>query len=299
MEANNQSNDDRPLDEPCRAPVVPTDADVMCGIGHEKGHPGNELFKNVVLQFVDAYAHAQSKSEKKLVTQNIIDLFTARGIRFLRQLLGSEDWYVADPKVARDKIGNLLRYLLAKRLRTGTASSDSSFPQLERHESVAAHSATSLIAHFPTLNNLSSPVSAPIADNRGLNSWNRNAVRAQHLLTLADIFVQETPNQPLLNFNDTTSASLTSELHKKKASGTAAFVEDSLINADSSLSPIEESSGETTDKFHSDKSQRTEKSSIVEERQSLAHCVDTADTAPPMEEDIFDESELDMRLLMD
>lgn len=89
--------------------VTPTAVDVMCGTGHEKHHAGNDLFKRIVSQFIDPYADASTKKDKMQITKTILDLLTQRGIRFLKKEAQSDSWYVAEPKVARDKVGHFLR----------------------------------------------------------------------------------------------------------------------------------------------------------------------------------------------
>lgn len=96
--------------------VAPTEIDVMCGAGHAKNHSGNELFKRIVSQFIERYACAQSsKREKMQITKTILEVLTQQGIRFLKKSNAHQHWYVADQKVARDKIGHFLRLGLKKK----------------------------------------------------------------------------------------------------------------------------------------------------------------------------------------
>lgn len=97
-----------------RIRTVPTDVDVMCGACIEKDYPGNERFKCIVLSFVDPYNQAQSKREKMQIIKAILDLLIARGVRFLKKSSVDQCWYVADQRVARDKIGHFLRLHLPR-----------------------------------------------------------------------------------------------------------------------------------------------------------------------------------------
>jgi hypothetical protein len=100
---------------------VPTSIDVMCGTGHEKNHSGNELFKLIVSQYVQQYSNAQSKKQKMQITQLILSRLCASGVRFLKKECSVyQSWYVAEPKVARDKIGHFLRLHLAESARAST-----------------------------------------------------------------------------------------------------------------------------------------------------------------------------------
>lgn len=91
-------------------PTTPSLHDVLCGTGHDRAnHPGNDLFRRIASQYVDRYSNATAKKEKMRLTKCILDDLNASGVRFLKKHPVQLQWYVADQKVARDKIGHFLR----------------------------------------------------------------------------------------------------------------------------------------------------------------------------------------------
>lgn len=89
---------------------APTSFDIKCGTGNEeKQHVGNALFKHVVSHFVEDYTHAKSKKDKMHITKTVLNLLTHSGVRFLKKCPIYQYWYIAGPKVGRDKIGHFLR----------------------------------------------------------------------------------------------------------------------------------------------------------------------------------------------
>jgi hypothetical protein len=58
-------------------------------------------------------SRAWSKREKMAITKTIHDLLTEKGIRFLKKCTVFQYWYLAAPKVGRDKIGHFLCSLRA------------------------------------------------------------------------------------------------------------------------------------------------------------------------------------------
>lgn len=77
-------------------------------------HLGNELFSTVVLKYVEKYKRAKSKREKMETSKGALDELTSSGVRFLKKHPVHQYWYVADSKVARDRIGHFLRFHLSE-----------------------------------------------------------------------------------------------------------------------------------------------------------------------------------------
>lgn len=290
MKAGDHSSGEDGADLGCAA-VVPTDTDVLCGMGYEKRHPGNELFKNVVSQFIDAYAQAQSRSEKMLVTANILDLLSARGIRFLKQSStiseGGHDadrWYIAEQKVARDKVGNMLRYFLSKRTRSSMFStsyppSSLPFSLPERQGPTDHHNKTSHIAqHFSATN---FPAS----------------VRSQQQPKSVEEPMQEAPSE---KFGIAAGAALDGNLAHFDSSflgggSTNVPLNATLEREQLTRPPLPLGNSVSEIVIASNKSQQQ----VQDEIDSSTSTPNPTNVAIPQAEDLFDESELAMRLLMD
>lgn len=91
-------------------PTTPTPFDVLCGTGIERANqPGNELFAQCVLKYVEPYASAESKKLKMQISKAAMDELMRSGVRFLKKHPVHQHWYVADEKVGRDRIGHFLR----------------------------------------------------------------------------------------------------------------------------------------------------------------------------------------------
>lgn len=100
--------------------TVPTSLDVLCGTGHdEKYHIGNKVFNSFISQFIEQYTQAQfSRNDKIALTKSILDALTESGTRFLKKCPILQQWYIAEPKVARDKIGHILRTHIRRRTKS-------------------------------------------------------------------------------------------------------------------------------------------------------------------------------------
>lgn len=127
--------------------VCPSSIDVMCGTGHEKKHPGNELFKLILSQYIPNYSEAQSKKAKMQITKTILVRLNASGVRFLKKSSVYQYWYVAEPKVARDKIGHFLRLHLPKQKSSSLKALEARCTANDaRLSSPSIHSKSSLLA---------------------------------------------------------------------------------------------------------------------------------------------------------
>lgn len=145
--------------------AIPRAADILCGTGLEKHHPGNEHFKRFVSHFVDSYAQAPSKGHKMIITKTILDLLIAKGARFLKKTPIHQYWYVADNKVARDKIGHFLRLNLPKdgntRMPVLSARMSQGAVEQQAIQSIASSSTSSCKEQGTTPSSLLEPTSAP------------------------------------------------------------------------------------------------------------------------------------------
>jgi hypothetical protein len=121
-----------------KARVLPTDIDVLCGSGKGKaGHPGNRRFRCIVAKHCEKYVTAKTKAEKMKVSKHILLEVLANGARIIQKHPIHEEWYVADPKVGRDKISHCLRLIKAATKRTDGRDLDTSMiQQPENRQSV-------------------------------------------------------------------------------------------------------------------------------------------------------------------
>jgi hypothetical protein len=104
-------------------PTVPTPFDVLCGTGIERANqPGNELFAQCVLKYVEQYANAESKKLKMQISKAAMDELMRSGVRFLKKHPVHQHWYVADEKVGRDRIGHFLRHHSPKPKQLGAST---------------------------------------------------------------------------------------------------------------------------------------------------------------------------------
>ena len=102
-----------------KARVLPTDIDVLCGSGKGKAnHPGNRRFRCIVTKHCAKYVTAKTKAEKMKVSKTILLEVLRLGARIIQKHPIHEEWYVADPKVGRDKISHCLRLIKAATKRT-------------------------------------------------------------------------------------------------------------------------------------------------------------------------------------
>ena len=86
-----------------------TDQDVLCHRGgFANKHPGNLRYHQVKMNLQPAY-EATAKSQKRNITQQLVDAVHAWGGRFLEQDANSERWFEIHPKKALTKASQALR----------------------------------------------------------------------------------------------------------------------------------------------------------------------------------------------
>jgi hypothetical protein len=96
--------------------VFPLSKDVLLGRGRNHFfHPGNRQFREVVGMNYGAYLNAETKSQKSIIVNKIVNEALAQGARFLEQDSNSKLWYDIGVKRVRDKVrGTQLRFLITK-----------------------------------------------------------------------------------------------------------------------------------------------------------------------------------------
>jgi hypothetical protein len=100
----------RPYVEPAvKVYVEPTDSDVLLGRGGRTNHHvGNKTYLEVKETIQDRYMHA-SKNDKTSISQELVDIVTAQGGRFLKLDEEVNKWYPVPNIVARKKASQTLR----------------------------------------------------------------------------------------------------------------------------------------------------------------------------------------------
>lgn len=88
----------------------PTDLDVLLGRGGSTNtHPGNIRYRQEVEKIRSWYSSCTTKSEKKEVSQLLIEYVNEYGGRFLVKDGSTQQWVLANPKTARKKTSQALR----------------------------------------------------------------------------------------------------------------------------------------------------------------------------------------------
>jgi hypothetical protein len=103
----------RPKVEPeVKVHVEPTPRDVLLGRGGRTNHhAGNRTYLEAKETIQDRYMHA-SKNDKTAISQELVDIITARGGRFLKlddEVQTRDKWYPVSNLVARKKASQTLR----------------------------------------------------------------------------------------------------------------------------------------------------------------------------------------------
>ena len=113
--------------------IVPQDKDILCKRGRSsRSHPGNQTLQRLALQHLNEYANAQCKTFKTMVVSRIVQTIERTGARFLQRkhdnnnsnmgttataaaAATSSGWQLAPDRVAREKVGQMLRDALQGR----------------------------------------------------------------------------------------------------------------------------------------------------------------------------------------
>jgi hypothetical protein len=100
---------------------TPQDFDILLGRGKTSfNHVGNRRFRVFIGLHLRRYMDAQSRMEKTLVVNSVVEAIQEAGGRFLKQDGRSLKWFQVNAKMAREKVGHALRDAVAMRLKLAT-----------------------------------------------------------------------------------------------------------------------------------------------------------------------------------
>lgn len=93
----------------------PSPYDILCGKDKSfSHHPGNLIFRDVILSFQERYANANSKPEKMQITKEIVQMlqatYNSRFIKLKPQGGETQVWGEISDQAARDKVSHALRF---------------------------------------------------------------------------------------------------------------------------------------------------------------------------------------------
>jgi len=88
----------------------PEDFDILLGRGKTSfNHVGNRRFRVFIDIHLQRYMDAQSRMEKTLVVNSVVEAIQDGGGRFLKQDTKTKKWHKVSAKMAREKVGHALR----------------------------------------------------------------------------------------------------------------------------------------------------------------------------------------------
>lgn len=92
-------------------PVVPTDADVLCGRGGLKyfNHPGNRMLRTLTVLKLDDYLQCKRKGEKTAILRSVIHAIFSNDGRFLKFDSTAQIWYDGGLAAAKVRVGVAFR----------------------------------------------------------------------------------------------------------------------------------------------------------------------------------------------
>ena len=94
----------------------PRPQDVLLGRGFSfTWHTGNNRFQEIINEHVAQYFAATSRNDRSRIVQQVFEQVKSRGSRFLRQNEQTGQYHPVCDKVAREKIGQAIRYKKARR----------------------------------------------------------------------------------------------------------------------------------------------------------------------------------------
>mmetsp|Transcript_17573 Transcript_17573/g.29807 ORF Transcript_17573/g.29807 Transcript_17573/m.29807 type:complete len:234 (-) Transcript_17573:128-829(-) len=103
--------------------ITPAPSDVICGRGKLCAeHPGNREFRRIVESHLDSYAKADSKLEKSLLVSAIVNMVRGRSQNggFLKRNSKSGAYEIVSDRIAREKVGQMLRDALHTQYKSST-----------------------------------------------------------------------------------------------------------------------------------------------------------------------------------
>jgi len=104
----------------------PRDTDIFSNRGRNAfRHPGNQRFREIILEFIEPYQNAKSRHEKTSTVDEAYERILDYGGRFLKKDRSNGDqWYVITAKEARTKVGHTLRDCCTDRIKSIKAARD-------------------------------------------------------------------------------------------------------------------------------------------------------------------------------
>ena len=88
---------------------LPSRFDILCGKTSTNKHPGNVLFRQLILTKVDDYMSSTKKAQKGLVTAEILNDLHKIGARFMKLDRKTMQWRAISPADAREKVSHAIR----------------------------------------------------------------------------------------------------------------------------------------------------------------------------------------------
>jgi len=114
-ERKGKNDTTQPIDEPM-------DFDILLGRGKTSfNHVGNRRFRVFIGLHLRRYMDAQSRMEKTLVVNSVVEAIQEAGGRFLKQDAKSKKWFQVNSKMAREKVGHALRDAVGIRMKMAAA----------------------------------------------------------------------------------------------------------------------------------------------------------------------------------
>jgi hypothetical protein len=102
---------------------VPTAADVLCGRTLTSQHPGNKIFRQLILAKVDDYSQSTTKTHKGLISEKVLNELDERGARFMKLDKKTNTWSAIPYAGAREKVSHAIRDQVRDRKRGRSTSS--------------------------------------------------------------------------------------------------------------------------------------------------------------------------------
>jgi len=105
----------------------PRPYDILCGKDKTfNKHHGNQVFRELIVQFQDTYVAAKSKHEKMRITKDIVSSLKAQyNARFVKLSKNQESWVEISDQVARDKVSHALRFAAKQHASSGVTTDSS------------------------------------------------------------------------------------------------------------------------------------------------------------------------------
>jgi hypothetical protein len=130
-------------------------ADVLCGRGKISfNHVGNKRFRELISRSMERYMGAETRFEKSLVVQSVIEEIQQSGGRFLKKDISAGKWVEVSAHHTNEKVGHALRdaansYELKKKRDVESAAASTQIPR------DALSSVTGIVSHTMPLHRTS------------------------------------------------------------------------------------------------------------------------------------------------